>query len=231
MLAKGFGPGAIAMRIFRFTGEADVAGRRDILFQSPEIMESEFVEFDVAAFAGECVGIGREAIDAAAIGEFEDASGEVVAAIENDNAQIDGGKIEDFGPGAAVVAIEEGLTLIARADPDIELGIGRADDEDEVKGIGDGGTDLARFLPDFERPIVIDPGGLGREEPVAAEKLDFCFRRLLKVTVGYRRLLIGESRRKALEGFRSLAHQALEGFGRLDGLFADLEYGAEAHVG
>jgi hypothetical protein len=124
-------------------------------------VQGEFVEFNVAAFAGEGIGVGREAVDAAAVGEFEDVGGEVVAAIEDHFAEVEGGQVDDAGPVFAILEIESGLGFVAGRDPDIEPCVGVAGAADGIIGIGVGDADLAGFLDDFEWGIVGDPGDLG----------------------------------------------------------------------
>ena len=65
-------------------------------------MESEFVKGDVATLAGQSVGVGREAVDAAAIGELKSVGGGIGVLVEKDLAQIGGAQVKDFGPVDAV---------------------------------------------------------------------------------------------------------------------------------
>ncbi len=136
-------------------------------------VKRKLVHFDVAAFAGEGVGVGGEAVDAAAIGELEDVGAGVFLSIEEELAFVGGEEIEEFGPVAAVFEIEEGLGLVARGDPDVEAGFGGAGFEDGIKGVGFGGTDLAGFFPDAQDGVVHYPFELGGEEPDASGKRDF----------------------------------------------------------
>ena len=128
-------------------------------------VECELIDFDVAAFAGESVWVGGEAVDAAAIGELEDVGGAVFLFVEKELAFVGGKEVEEFGPVAAVLEVEEGLGFVARGDPDVEAGLGCARFEHGVESIGFGGTDLAGFFPDAQDGVVLDPAKLGGEEP------------------------------------------------------------------
>ena len=137
-------------------------------------VEGELVDFDMAAFAGEGVGVGGEAMDAAAVGELKDMGGEALNSVEDDEAEVGGGAVEDFGPSEAVFEVEAGLEFVAGGEPDIEAGAGEGGFHDGVEGVGFGGADLARFFPDFERGRVAEPGGLGREEPGLSGEIKIC---------------------------------------------------------
>ena len=54
-------------------------------------------------------------------------------------------------------------------------------------------------------------------------KIDFCFRSLLQAAVGYRRLGFRTGHRKAVEGWRHLAVQAMATCGRLREVFAEVQ--------
>src|SRR5437764_2212269 len=65
------------------------------------LMEGEFVEGNMAALAGESIGIGGEGKDAAAIGELEDIGGGVGIAIEQDLAVLGAANVQEISPVAA----------------------------------------------------------------------------------------------------------------------------------
>jgi hypothetical protein len=141
-------------------------------------MEGEFVDFDVAAFAGQGVGVGGEGVDATAIGELEDVGGEMVLFVQDDETQVLGREVEDSCPFAAVFEIEAGLEIVTGAYPDIEFGFLESDFHDGVEGVCFRSTDLPGFFPDSEVVIVLVPGGLGREEPVRFGEENFASDRL-----------------------------------------------------
>ena len=113
-------------------------GFGDLIEHALILMESEFVELDVAAFAGKGVWVGGEAIDAATGGELEDVGGEMVFAIKDELAEVVGGLLEESGPGDAIAEIEAGLFFVARGDPDVESSIAASGFEDGVIGVGVG---------------------------------------------------------------------------------------------
>src|SRR5580765_1616645 len=65
-------------------------GFGDAVEEALILVESEFVDGDVAAFAGEGVGFGGKGINAAAVGELERIGGGIGTGIEEDFAQVDG---------------------------------------------------------------------------------------------------------------------------------------------
>src|SRR2546430_878091 len=65
-------------------------------------VQRKFVEDDVAAFARECVWVVTEGVNASAILEAEDVTGETVFLVEEDFAQIGGNNLEGCGPVSAV---------------------------------------------------------------------------------------------------------------------------------
>ena len=137
------------------------------------LVEGELVNFDMTAFAGKSIGVGGKAVNAPAIGELEDVGGESVFGIKVEVTEIGDGEVEDCCPVLAIFEIEFGLELVAGTDPDVEFGIGGAGFEDRVESVGFGDADLASLLHDFERPGVINPGGLGGQEPSILEKGGF----------------------------------------------------------
>ena len=62
--------------------------------------------------------------------------GAVFLFVEKELAFVGGKEVEEFGPVAAVVDVEEGLGLVARGDPDVEAGLGCARFEHGVESIG-----------------------------------------------------------------------------------------------
>jgi hypothetical protein len=141
-------------------------GLRDPVEQTLVGMEGELVEFDVTALASEGVGIGGDAVDAATIGKFEDAGGNILVVIEDNDAEINGGEVEEVGPVFAVLKVEFGLGFVAGGNPDIEERALPGDEENGVVGVGVGDADLAGFLDDFERGEIEDPVGLEESEVV-----------------------------------------------------------------
>ena len=115
------------------------------------LVEGEFVEGYVAAFARECVWVGREGINAAAIGELEYVGGRFGTGVENGFAKVSGSGMQDVGPMGAVFELKFGLELVAGRDESVKPGVLGTDEQDEAKGIGIGETDLPGFDGDFER--------------------------------------------------------------------------------
>ena len=113
-------------------------GFRDAVEEALILMEGELIHFDMAAFAGEGVGIGGDAVNAAAIGEFEDTCGEVVFVIQDDDAKIDGGDMKNPCPIDTILEVKAGQAVVAGGDPDVKAGFGGTDLEDGVEGIGFG---------------------------------------------------------------------------------------------
>ena len=120
-------------------------------------VKGEFVEGDVAALAGESVGVGGKGIDAAAVGELEDVGGRVGVAVEDDFAERFGAEMKDFSPIDAIFKLEAGLEEVFGGDIGVEASVPSADQQDEPEGIGEGEADLAGFDGDFERGVVLDP--------------------------------------------------------------------------
>ena len=127
-------------------------------------VEGEFIQGDVAAFAGEGIGVGGEGIDAAGIGELEGKGGAAGIAVEEDFAEVGGAGVEEVGPVEAVFAGEVGSALVAGDDVGIEAGVGGADEEDEAEAVGVGEAGLAGFDAEFERGVVVNPVALGEIE-------------------------------------------------------------------
>ncbi len=127
-------------------------------------MEREFVQFNVAAFSGQRIGIGRKAIDAAAIGELQHISGVVVFPVEDDLAEVNGSQVEEPSPILAILQIEFGLGLVTGGNPDIELGTLGAGFENRIVSIGVGDPSLASLLDYFEEGVVGNPFGLVAEK-------------------------------------------------------------------
>jgi len=88
-------------------------GLGDTVEQALIGVEGEFVEGDVAALAGEGVGIGGKGIDTPTIGELEDVGGDIGVAVEEDIAEISETDVHEIGPMATVFDLETGLVLIA----------------------------------------------------------------------------------------------------------------------
>ena len=135
-------------------------GFGDAIEQPLILVQSELVEFDVAAFAGECVWIGGERIDAAGIGEMEGVGAQAVLGIEIDLAEVGDGGVKEISPEFTVFEIKTGGDLIAGGDEDVEPGVGIAGKHDGVVRVGVGDADLAGFLDDFERGEIEGPVGL-----------------------------------------------------------------------
>ena len=76
------------------------------------LVQGELVKGDVAALAGQGVGVGRERINAAAVSELEDIGGGVGVAIEQDFAEIGGADVQEVGPVDAIFELEFGLELV-----------------------------------------------------------------------------------------------------------------------
>jgi hypothetical protein len=129
-------------------------GFGDVIEEALIFVEGELVNFNVTAFAGESVWIGREAINAAAVGELEDGSIRVVGGIEDQEAEVGCAEVEELGPFFAVFEVETSLEFVSRSDPDIVARIGTAGEEDGMEGVGFCRADLAGFFHDFERVIV-----------------------------------------------------------------------------
>src|SRR6266850_6139250 len=117
-------------------------------------MQSELVQLDVAALAGESVWVGGKAIDSAFVCELEHMSRHVGFRVQEDDALVGGGEVENLCPVEAVFEIQARLDVIARGYPNIEASFFRAGFEHGVEGIGSGRADLARFFPDSEMPRV-----------------------------------------------------------------------------
>jgi hypothetical protein len=128
------------------------------------LVEREFVEGDMAAFAGQGVGIRGKGIDTAAIGELEDVSGGIGVRIEEKSAEILGGDVHEFSPVKAIFELEFGLELIAGRNEGIETRVVEADETDEAIGVAIGKTNLAGFDGEFEGGLVLDPIALGGVE-------------------------------------------------------------------
>src|SRR5580693_719558 len=76
-------------------------------------VQRKFIKGDVAALAGEGIGIGGEGIDATAIGELQDVGGGFGAGVENDFAEAGSAEVERFGPLDAIFELEAGLEVVA----------------------------------------------------------------------------------------------------------------------
>jgi len=178
-------------------------------------MESELVEFDMAAFAGEGVGIGGNAVYRATGKEAEAESGDRGARVEEDLALVEARGLESVGPELAVLEVEAGLEEVAGGDEDIVGRTGSGHLEDGVQSIGIGGSDLAGFLDDLHGGGIGDPGELGRYE-VAAQKKIFTAKRLEKAGEGWRRRgdhgsVRGEVLGEVLEGLEAERPQGVGG--------------------
>lgn len=139
-------------------------------------MESELVNFDMAAFAGESVGVAGEAINAAAIGKFEDVCRRIIFAVEYDAAKVGGGDVKNFGPVLTILEIELRGELVAGGNPDVEFCTGVTGFEDGIKGVGESGANLTGLLPDAHGPGIGEPIGLSGEEEARNQRfgLDRC---------------------------------------------------------
>src|ERR1051326_8550768 len=128
------------------------------------LVTGEFVEFDVAAFAGECVWIGGEAMNAAAVSELEDVGAEVARIADGHLVEAFGAHLEPVCPAGAVFEIKPGLGFVARGNPDAVAGIVSAGFFDGVVGVDEGSADLTGLLHDFERGSIVVPFALEREK-------------------------------------------------------------------
>ena len=128
------------------------------------LVKGEFVEFDVAAFAGECVWIGGEAMNAAAVSELEDVGAEVARIADGHLVEAFGAHLEPVCPAGAVFEIKPGLGFVARGNPDVVAGIVSAGFFDGVVGVDEGSADLTGLLHDFERGSIVVPFALEREK-------------------------------------------------------------------
>ncbi len=151
-------------------------------------MKSELVELDVAAFSGEGVGIGGEAIDSAPVSELEDVGGEIGLWVEELEAEMGDREVKDFGPFVAVFKVKASLDVVAGGDPDVEPGAVGAGFHDRIECIGFGGTNLAGLLHDSEWPVVTEPSSLSGEEPSGFGKFIFGRDRPRQVEIGGDRL-------------------------------------------
>lgn len=130
-------------------------------------MEGEFIEGDMTAFAGEGVGAGGEGIDAATVGELEDAGGGFGILVKEHFADVAEADVQQGGPVAAIFEGEAGLIEVAGADVGVQPSIFGADQLDEAIGVAPGEAGLAGFDDDFERGVVENPVALGEvEKPV-----------------------------------------------------------------
>ncbi len=93
---------------------------------------------------------GELIVDAAAIGELEDAGGGVGAGVEEDLAEVGSAQMEDFGPVAAVFDLEACLLEVAGEDVGVEAGVLGTDEDDEAEVVGKGKAALTGFDEDFE---------------------------------------------------------------------------------
>ena len=139
-------------------------GLGDAVEEGLVLVEGKFIKDDVAALAGEGVGIGGEGMDGATVGEAEDAGGIPVVGQEQRLAGQAASLVEAPGPEFAVLNKETGLEVIAGTDPDIVPGtiVGGAHDRGE--GGGKGEADLAGFFHDFELGGIVNPAKLIGEE-------------------------------------------------------------------
>jgi hypothetical protein len=69
-------------------------------------VQSELVNVHVAAFAGQGIRVGRKAVNAAAVGELQDMSREFVLRVQDNQADVGGGDVEDFGPFLTIFEVE-----------------------------------------------------------------------------------------------------------------------------
>ena len=123
-------------------------------------VQGEFVEGDMAAFAGQRIWIGGKGIDAAAVGELDDVRGGVGGAVEKELAAIGESDFHEVGPVTAVIELEAGLRLVARRDESVEAGAPGADEKDQAIAITPGEAGLAGFDAELQRGIVFDPEAL-----------------------------------------------------------------------
>ena len=91
------------------------------------MVEGEFIEGDMAAFASEGVGIGGETIDAAAVDEFKGEGGNGGVSIEDNVAQVFGNAMAEVGPVEAILELEAGLLEITGDDIGVVASAGSAD--------------------------------------------------------------------------------------------------------
>jgi hypothetical protein len=105
-------------------------------------VEGELVEGNVAAFAGEGVGVGRKGVDAATVGELEGESREAGGGIEEDLTEVDGAAVEEVGPVETILELEASLLLVTGGDVGIEASVFVTDKEDEAEAVGEGESGL-----------------------------------------------------------------------------------------
>jgi len=113
-------------------------------------VEGEFIKDDVAGFADDGVGVGGEAVDAEAVGEFEGLDPDGAVGKENALFGKGGDVVKGTGPAPAVAEELAGLNFIAAGDPDIQPGIAVGDEADGLVGGGITQSDLASFFDEDE---------------------------------------------------------------------------------
>ena len=152
-------------------------------------MQGELVNFDVAAFAGQGIRVRGQAVNAPSIGELEDMSGELVFRVQDNQADVGGGDVQDSGSLLTIFEVESGLELVPGGDPDVELSVGGAGFHDGVERIGRGAAALAAFLPDAQGIWIVNPFQLSWQEPGALGKNVFGADRCRWVPLGAVRCL------------------------------------------